>query len=410
MNKIPYLKCLLFVFALTTGIFLLPGESDEITVSDLDITLLQEGPLQTLTSKDLRKDLSILIFTLDTTYAGKLAYPKEFQTLKADLLKLNIDFPEGISANDFRSELNKIFQRFPDGHLNVEAQSEIYEITPVRYMASESEKDDCKPSVEFLANADKNTLLFRAPTFLIDENTQEYLETFFDKIDSADKVIFDLRSNTGGFVGLPHRIAARLWGEPYREGNVIQYFPSPVKTSYSLNNNSAYKILSNFHFASDPQRLALERSHNRNVFTKILNFNEYAYGSFGKKLYTASDFGAHLEQDINVYEDEPSSFEEKGFKGRIVVLVDRYCASACESFLESLEAHPGVVVIGERTAGASQFGRIGILMLPKSQLTIPLATAYIEFKDRRVIERVGYPPHRLIGEGTDPMAEAIAIK
>ncbi|WP_374001589.1 S41 family peptidase [Bdellovibrio bacteriovorus] len=407
----PLKTCLILVFiAGVTTSYLTANRDKDFSASDLDITEFTDSPRETLTALDLQHDIEILMFAMDSAYAGKIAYPAEYAAMKDKIEKLPKLHSKGLSQKLLRKELSEILDTFPDGHLSVDTPENSYIIAPTRYLASIPDRDNCKAVIEFQSDKkDRQTLMVTIPTFLADKNTLEYLESFYEKIGDAKKVIFDLRGNSGGFISIPHKLAARLWGEEYRENNYIQYFPSPKKSTYSLNGAASYQLQTNVTIISNPRKLAELRKNNRNIFTKIWNYNEYAEGSLQKKWYDASDYVDHVEQEINTYEDEPSSLEEKGFNHPIIVIVDKTCASACEHFLESLELHPHVTVMGERTAGMVQFGSIGLVQLPKSHLTIPIARTYFEYKDKRRVERIGYPPHILISPNEDPLEKALGL-
>ena len=66
----------------------------------------------------------------------------------------------------------------------------------------------------------------------------------------------------------------------------------------------------------------------------------------------------------NVFEGQAPAV----FSGVLVVLVDRRCASACESLVTFARQVPGVVVAGENTAGAGVFGETLQYRLPRTGL------------------------------------------
>lgn len=58
------------------------------------------------------------------------------------------------------------------------------------------------------------------------------------------------------------------------------------------------------------------------------------------------------------------------FSGHVIVLADRFCASACELAVKTLRAIDGTTITGEYTAGVAAIGNNGLRRLPGSNLEI----------------------------------------
>ena len=102
------------------------------------------------------------------------------------------------------------------------------------------------------------------------------------------------------------------------------------------------------------------------------------------------------------------------FSGKVLVLSNRKCASATESFLLSLRVQPGVVFIGDTTAGA--LGNPLLRELPNGwEYRLP---QWIQFDaNQKVVENIGLAPDVFVrytaadsAAGRDPQLErALAI-
>ncbi|MFC1482236.1 S41 family peptidase [Myxococcota bacterium] len=93
----------------------------------------------------------------------------------------------------------------------------------------------------------------------------------------------------------------------------------------------------------------------------------------------------------------------KGYDRPILVLVNRGCASSCESTLESLVRHPRVVTVGQNTGGYVSFGNNGCILLRHSQIMVQLATDYWRRASKAFEEKVGYRPDVVLPVETDAL-------
>jgi hypothetical protein len=77
------------------------------------------------------------------------------------------------------------------------------------------------------------------------------------------------------------------------------------------------------------------------------------------------------------------------YKGRIFVLVDRRCGSSGESAAMAFRNSLGATLVGERTAGALEYGNARLLVLPRTHLVFQFATKRNYFPTP--LEAVGTP-------------------
>jgi hypothetical protein len=97
----------------------------------------------------------------------------------------------------------------------------------------------------------------------------------------------------------------------------------------------------------------------------------------------------------------------KGFDRPVYVLVDRGCASSCESTLDAFERHPEVITVGENTGGFIHFGNMGMAVLPRSGIVVQLATDFWKYDDGRYLEKIGIAPKLRVSAGGDAMTAAL---
>ena len=74
--------------------------------------------------------------------------------------------------------------------------------------------------------------------------------------------------------------------------------------------------------------------------------------------------------------------KSKAYTKPIYLLVDRGCASSCESTLEAFEAHPYAVTTGENSGGYIHFGNLGSAVLLHSKVVVQMATDFWK-RDRK---------------------------
>lgn len=344
----------------------------------------------TLTEIQVNADVDLLISTLNEAYAGKEADPENFEILIQDLVKIK---NQSLGNYDFFKKINEAVKKFPDGHLLAGLNSGTFKVS--RTMASIPE--DLKPAEDAkfkdLIFNDKKTVILKIPTFLIEDalTKQNILDTLSEKIKTADYLILDLRGNWGGYQDTPLKIGAILWGETYKEDSLIQYYHMPVSRFREWNNESVHKLYLN-----------LMKSQN----IGDINYRKELESMFADPETMFSDYS---KEDLNLYLQDEMPIEKNGFAKPIYILVDGLCASACELMLEALEMHPYAVTVGTQTFGAIKYRGVGLLTLTESGVDVGIATSYVDYIDKRNIERKGYKPKIFLSENEDAMAKVISF-
>lgn len=321
-------------------------------------------------------DLELLIWALDRGYAGKVANPAAYASLRQKLDDLKRSENLTFTQTEFRDALNGLLKSFPDGHLyaaiDLFKESELYEATDgsCAYGVPRKKTRNKRPWGFDFDPLNTRTLILQIESFEMIPEEFEALTEQYSLLARSDKLIIDMRGNRGGNLNYVSRLAAFLWGQPLRGYSPIQYYPTPYKRSHQLTGSVQDVLRNNYWLLSTRQdrRVIHEFSHSPvETMTGIDTENE--------------------PHDIIIDRDA-----SRGYQGEIALLVDENCASACERFLEALEAHPRVKTFGSKTTGAVKYGNIGILELPKSKLQISIATEFVDYKDARETEHLGYSP------------------
>lgn len=100
----------------------------------------------------------------------------------------------------------------------------------------------------------------------------------------------------------------------------------------------------------------------------------------------------------------------RAYEGRVVLLTDQGCASACEMMLALARQLPNVVVVGTNTRGAMEVGEIATFRLPRSGVVVRFGTRRYRDPSGSFAETRGYAPDvRLSGEGALLEAMRLAL-
>jgi hypothetical protein len=99
---------------------------------------------------------------------------------------------------------------------------------------------------------------------------------------------------------------------------------------------------------------------------------------------------------------------DRPYTGRLVLLADRGCASACEMMIALARQLPNAILAGEPTRGAMEVGEVATFRLPRSGVTVRMGTR--RYRDPRgsFQESRGYEPDVPLA-GTDALLEAMRL-
>jgi hypothetical protein len=113
------------------------------------------------------------------------------------------------------------------------------------------------------------------------------------------------------------------------------------------------------------------------------------------------------EAKLREWKTRQAAFEgvaPKPFAGKLVLLVDRRCASSCESLVTFARQVPGAVVVGENTAGTGAFGEVLDYRLPRTGLWMRAGSKRFDHLE----EIAGVTPDFWI-DAEDPRAIALEL-
>lgn len=216
------------------------------------------------------------------------------------------------------------------------------------------------------------------------EGWKDFIETF-DKIYTENKekwdngrIIIDVRGNKGGEDKPIDHVAKRLYGNMLNTYKRCEIKDTEL-SNYFLHKHGAYK----------PQNY--ERS-----------------GLKAKDLVHRRNFSGEqrtIFDETNVY--YPFN-EQKGYKGKIDILLDRDVGSSAESAYTSFYHHPNVRYIGENTAGMQQYTQ-GTFSTPwGGEMRVAVTKLTYWDKEGENIEVIGHKPD-INCSGQDALNIALTI-
>ena len=96
------------------------------------------------------------------------------------------------------------------------------------------------------------------------------------------------------------------------------------------------------------------------------------------------------------------------FEGRLLVVTDRRCASACETAALLARQVPGALIVGENTGGVMKVGEMRRYRLPNSRVGVSFGHQSHEDPFNQFREAYGFLPHVWL-DGTDPERDIRAL-
>ena len=98
-----------------------------------------------------------------------------------------------------------------------------------------------------------------------------------------------------------------------------------------------------------------------------------------------------------------------GCDGHLILVVDRGCASACETAVVLARQFPGALIVGENTGGVMKVGELRWYRLPESRVWISLGHRSHGDPEGEFQEGTGFLPDLwLDGEDDDSSIRALA--
>lgn len=240
------------------------------------------------------------------------------------------------------------------------------------------------------APSGEDILVVSIPDFNNRSNTYEDWQQFIEKFDDIylnnqqkweqGRIILDVRNNKGGEDKPIDHIAKRLYGNLINTYKRCEIRDTPLSNAI-LHTHGAYKE-ENYSKDGIRKEDLLTRRH------------------FSGKIHPLFD-----ETDV-YYPFNP----ERGFKGRLDILLDRDVGSSAESAYTSFYHHPNTRYIGENTAGMQQYTQGTFYMPCGSQMRVGVTRLTYYDKEGENIEVKGHKPDiDCAGYKYDAMAIALSI-
>ena len=212
--------------------------------------------------------------------------------------------------------------------------------------------------------------------------SKEFIETFdkiyFDHKEKWDKgrIILDVRGNLGGEDKPIDHMAKRLYGNSVNTYKRCEIKDTEISNAF-LHRHGAYK----------PNNLQRDGINPEDIVQR-----------------------KHFSGENKVLFDETGTFypynAEKGYHGRIDVLLDRKVSSSAESAYTSFYHHPMVRFIGEHTAGMQQFTQGSFAMPCGYMMRVGVTKLDYWDKEGENIEIKGHKPD-IECKGTDAFSVAL---
>lgn len=99
---------------------------------------------------------------------------------------------------------------------------------------------------------------------------------------------------------------------------------------------------------------------------------------------------------------------ETSYAGRIVLLADDGCASACEMMIALARQLPNTILVGDATRGAMEVGEVATFRLPSSGVTVRFGTRRYDDPRGKFEEARGFEPDVRV-EGADALLHAMRL-
>ena len=336
-----------------------------------------------LNRMQIKNDSKMLVYALKKAYGGRKFISKDKLRKVVDKIE-GFNFP-GLSPNEFFDLIGKALLELPDNHIHAryegklcggkdfQAHGQVGENINAGKNSpwSISEKDGIK-IISIVGMPSRKSKIWNGYTEALKKLRNKNIKAY----------IIDLRGNDGGDDTRGHELSAYFFGQdaPSFEDKIIK---STTPETKAIRYNS--KILRVYYLnkkgKSIPQYLKQDVSELKAEFEIAVKNKD------------------HPDKIIKL--NGPSYDAKKAIKKPIFILIDKACASSCESIIADFKGHPYAKLVGENSGGFVQFGNMGQLLLKKSGVIVQMASDFWQYKDRKWREFVGFTPDIKIPKGTD---------
>lgn len=339
--------------------------------------ILNESPEKSLTAVEVEEDLEQLRFALRNAYSGRRFLPgNEFQQLLGEIDKI-----EGAqTAMELCRKIDAAFDSVSDNHLRGKFNNRNCFVTRahkgqvgVNYLSGKEAPWD----VRLAKRSDRHALMISVRTF--PQSTDPVWKGFIKEVQTslphAQLVIIDLRGNGGGDDTIGQALADLLSGQLLKTPYSSQWVSrTPESSQVFINSFEYWRRVDQAAGRSAPQHL-------------VDLIKEYSL------IRDDAAAGRTPLEKWNMADETRKSYDpSQGLRKPIYLLMDKACASSCESTIDFFEFNPHAKKVGENTAGYVHFGNNGRVFLKNSGIAAQMATTYNKYFDGRFIEKIGITP------------------
>jgi hypothetical protein len=223
------------------------------------------------------------------------------------------------------------------------------------YARSENERLSVRP-------LDDRTMLVQIPSFngMLAPQIDSAIRANWSELTSRENLIIDLRSNGGG--------------ADYSWRPLIPLIYTDTMTAIGLA------------MRATPENVALLETYVAEHPDAPPELREWAADVIAEMRRSE---GGYTEVRRRTH-SEPQVLENPK---TVAVIVDRYCASSCESFLFAAQQSRKVTIYGENTGGFLDYGNVMGVATPHPSFSINMPTARSGRLPERAYDNVGIDPH-----------------
>jgi hypothetical protein len=377
------------------SVLFLAGCASSVTYKDLlfsDSYDLQ--PKSKLTSQQMKSDTEVLIYALENAYGGrKYVDQQKLSTVIENLKALNLD---GVDSKTFCVGLAGITASLPDNHLIIRMESS-------RCGGHSFPKGSVGKNIAIQkkvpwelnyrkAGRDKVPVLSVTSLPQYEDPVWRGFEDTLKKLKlSKTPVIIDIRGNSGGSDARGHQLASYFYGQDHQSSGITRVVSQTPATFAMRISNDLFQM-----------------HQYRKQSQAVPDFLQLHLNKEKEKLN--GSLAGQIPPELTIPSEKGQPFNsKKAFMRPIYILIDRECASSCESIIEFFENHPKAITVGENSGGFIHFGNVAKFVLPQSQVMVQMASDFWKYDDGRYREITGYEPKIHVKPGEDALQKALAL-
>jgi hypothetical protein len=211
------------------------------------------------------------------------------------------------------------------------------------------------------------TLWIRAGNFSLQESDVKDLDRILAEIRQLHgykNIVFDARGNGGGDSGVGSKIFDEVTGGLTYDKTDIDTLPRTF-AQWRVSDTSISAIRTRIDKMTQLYGAMSDRAVEAQIFLSRLEAARTKGQAWVEQ--PDSDFLVTPEEVIRRHG------RLKGFSGRLAVVTDSSCASACLDFVDQIRLVPGAIHVGQQTSADAVYIDIGIAQLPSgNKMSMPL--------------------------------------